>query len=245
MEKYYYGQGKIFLANRDTKGNPINQRWVGDVGELNFELSTEELTHKESWSGQRATAKRLNIGKDGKLSMTWYNHSPENLAFLLYGEVIKQDAGKVTETITTSVKVGDRITLKNINISNVKIGKLVLGTDYTTDEKYGAITFLTAQEAPISVEYDYAASKSTPMFTANPQDVFFRYEGINLAENGEPIVVEFYKTQFSPAQAINLINNDTSLNGMQTTAGVLYDSEREENKSLGRYGRILMGSSNE
>lgn len=243
--KYYYGQGKVYLAKRNQKGEPVNMRWVGDVSDLSFELSTDDLKHQESFSGQRATVIKLNIGRDGSLDMKFHEHSPENLALLLYSEVIKTAAGQKTQIIERDLSAGERITLEHINVSKVSIEGLIDGVDYTVDARYGAITFKDKQIAPLEIEYSYAESRSTPMFTKEPEEMYFRFEGINLAENGEPLVVEFYKVQFSPAQAISLINSDTSLNGLQTKAGVLYDSVREEHEALGRYGRILMGADHE
>lgn len=79
------------------------------------------------------------------------------------------------------------------------------GTDYEVDYTYGAITFLTAQATAPSVNYGYAGSVNTTLFTQKPIDLFLRFEGINLAEGGAAKILELYKISFSPAAALALI----------------------------------------
>ncbi len=240
-ETYYYGQGKVFLGRRNAQGQAVSLRWIGDVGELQVALTTESFTHKESYSGQRAPVRRISTGKDGTVTATWYEHSPENLAILLYGEKVIIPAGTITgEALPAGLTAGDRIPLAHQNVSAVKIGDLVEGTDYKLDARFGALEFLTTPATqPLSVNYAHAGSVNTSVFTNTPEELFLRYEGINLAENGAPVVVELYKVQYDPASALSLINTDTSLPGLETTATVLLDTERPDDAQFGRYGRVI------
>lgn len=240
-ETYYYGQGKVFLGRRNAQGQAVSLRWIGDVGELQIALTTESFTHKESYSGQRAPVRRISTGKDGSVTATWFEHSPENLAILLYGEKVVVPAGTITdEPLPAGLAAGDRIALAHQNVSAVTITGLVEGTDYTLDAKFGALEFLTTPATqPLSVNYSHASSINTSVFTNTPEELFLRYEGINLAENGAAVVVELYKVQYDPASALSLINTDTSLPGLETTATVLLDTERPEDAEFGRYGRMI------
>ncbi|MFB5082477.1 hypothetical protein [Raoultella sp. C349492] len=240
-ETYYYGQGKVFLARRNAQGQALAMRWIGDVDALEVALTSESFTHKESYSTQRAPVRRISTSKDGTVTSTWYSYSPENLAVLLYGEQVVIAAGTITgETLPAGIAAGDRFALAHQNISAVEIAGLIAGTDYTVDAKFGAIEFLTAPaNQPLSVNYTHASSINTSMFTSTPVDLFLRYEGINLAENGAPVVVELYKVQFDPVAALSLINTDTSLPGLETTAAVLLDTERAEDAQFGRYGQVI------
>src|SRR5690606_21948000 len=70
-ETYYYGQGRIFLAERDaTTGVPGAYRWVGDVSAFSIKLAVEKVEHKESYSGQRALVRSFPIGKSATIDMT-------------------------------------------------------------------------------------------------------------------------------------------------------------------------------
>lgn len=239
-ETYYYGQGKVYLALRDPYGRALAQRWVGDVSELSVALKTESFVHKESYSSHRAPVRHISLGKEGTVTATWYEHSPENLAVLLYGDNVLVPAGTVTgEKLPTGIKAGERITLEHQNVTDVEMGALVIGTDYTVDPVYGAITFITTPVGPLSVSYAHASAMNTSMFTQVPVEMALRYEGVNLAESGAPVVLELYKIVLDPASALSLINNDTSLAGLETTASILLDTARPADALLGRYGRVI------
>ncbi|WP_431222205.1 hypothetical protein ACQ86O_17775 [Serratia sp. L9] len=72
IETYQYNQGKVYLARRDAYGKPLAWRWIGDVSVLSLALTVENLSHKESYSGQRMTVRRFPISKDGIVTMTWH-----------------------------------------------------------------------------------------------------------------------------------------------------------------------------
>lgn len=240
QETYYYGQGKVYLAARDKSGKPKAMRWVGDVGSLSVGLTVESFNHQESYSGQKTTVRRLVTSKESQVTATWYEHSPENLAILLYSDSLLIAAGSVTgETLPATIAAGERYVLEFQNVSNVVIGDLEEGADYQVDAAYGAITFLTAQNAAPKVNYQYGASKNTGILTRTPEEVFLRYEGINLAENGAPVIVELYKLQFDPVSALNLINTDTSMSGLETTASAMLDTARPADSAIGRFGRVI------
>ncbi|MBK5072575.1 hypothetical protein I2492_06070 [Budviciaceae bacterium CWB-B4] len=240
QETYYYGQGKVFLAKRSELGQPLAWRWVGDVDALSIALSVESFDHKESYSGQRAAVRRIHTGKEGTINSTWYEYSPENLATLLYGGQVIDEAGTVTgEALPENIKAGDRFSLQHQQVSTVVVGALVEGTDYTVDPEFGAIEFLTDQAGPTTVNYSHGSAINSTMFTEQVEELAMRYEGINLAENGAKVVVELYKLKFDPVAALNLINTDTSLSGLETTAGILMDTQRPTDSVLGRYGRII------
>lgn len=239
-ESFYYGQGKVYLAERDSGGRPLAQRWVGDVSKMELALTVENATHKESYSGQRATVRRITTGKDAKITSTWHDFSPQNMALQLYGDSAVIPAGTVTgEKLPADIKAGERYTLEHQNVSEVVIGTLVHGTDFVTDPVWGAIEFLKPQATAPSVNYRYAGGVNTTLFTRQPRELFLRYEGVNLAEGGAAVVVELYKVLFDPTSALSLITSDQNMAGMETTAGILFDGTRPDNALLGRFGRII------
>lgn len=239
-ETYYYGQGKVYLAPRLASGRPGAFRWIGDVSALSLALTVERLNHKESYSSQRGTVRSFVTSKDGTLTSTWHEFSPENLAVLLYGEQVVIPAGTVTgELLQAGIKAGERYVLDHQRVSDVVIGTLVEGTDYEVDYTYGAVTFLTVQATAPSVNYGYAGGINTTLFTRQPEDFYLRFEGINLAEGGAAKILELYKTSFSPASALALIQGDTSLAALETTSTVLYDNARPDDPQVGRFGRVI------
>lgn len=239
-ETYSYGQGRVHLAERLPNGEPKNLRWVGDISEANLALSTEEFTHKESYSGQRLEVRKINTGKSGEVTLKFHDFSSENLALLLLGEHSKIEAGTVTgEALPKDIKVGDRIALKHVKVSDVTINGMTENTDFVVDKTFGTLEFLTEHTNNTeTVAYSYGEVLNVAMLTSNPKDLFLRYEGVNLAEQNEWIMLELYKINFNPTDALALINNDNSLAALTAKAKVLADTTKTGDTVLGRFGRI-------
>jgi hypothetical protein len=78
---------------------------------------------------------------------------------------------------------------------------------------------------PLKVAYTHAPLESVSMFTAQQSEVFIRYEGINLAEGGTPIVVELYKVNPEPLKDLALITDKFA--DMAISSAVLIDSANQ------------------
>lgn len=79
LQPYFYGQGKVLAGVR--QGGVIKaMRWLLDVSALEGSFSVDQKTHKESYTGQAATAVKIVSGRAGKISMTAMQYSPENVA---------------------------------------------------------------------------------------------------------------------------------------------------------------------
>ncbi|WP_431222193.1 hypothetical protein ACQ86O_17710 [Serratia sp. L9] len=237
-ETYYYGQGKVYLARRLNDGSSLNWRWAGDVSELTISLVVDRKTKKQSYGGQLAVSEYHIIEQSGTVSAIWHEHSPENLSVILQGNVVAAEGGRWTEVLT-NVVAGGRYSLRYPNIRRLVIDGLKVDVDYTVDTLFGTIEFLmTPVVQPVSVFYTYAGNVNTALYTKKPEQLALRYEGINLAENGIPVLVELYKLEFDPISAMALINNITSLAGLETNAVLMLDSARPADDELGRFGRV-------
>ncbi|ENY6783315.1 hypothetical protein ACF1CY_000731 [Providencia rettgeri] len=242
-ETYLFGQGKVYLAGRGEDGRPLAQRWLGDVSKLSLTLNVENIEHKESYSGNRAVARRLAVSRNGELTMTWHDMSTQNLALLFQGNSIALEDGSVSgEKLPDNIKAGERYSLAHPLVDNVVLTvddtPLVADTDYYVDDKFGAIEFLTAQPIGPEVAYQYEANDTTAFFTQRQVEVALRYEGVNLAEDGAPVLIELYKVQFDPASALDFINSDNNFAGPETKAGLLMDTARRSDDQLGMFGRL-------
>ncbi|WP_018652021.1 hypothetical protein [Actinobacillus capsulatus] len=240
-ETYSYGQGKVYLAERLPGGAIGAQRWVGDVSELSVSLTVEDFTHKESYSGNRQEVRKIITGKSGEVSVKFHELSVDNLSLLLLGNAGKIAEGTVTgEKLPAEIKVGDRIALAYANVSEVKIDNMTEGTDFFVDSIFGAVEFLTAHTGNTeTVAYKYGEVQNVAMLTGNPKDLCLRYEGVNMAEQNEWVLVELYKINFNPTDALNLINNDNALDALSAKAKVLADTHKKGDDLLGRFGRIV------
>lgn len=249
VDTYYYGQGRIYLAERDaTTGVAGTPRWVGDVSAFSVKLAVEKVEHKESFSGQRALVRSFPIGKSATIDMTLHQVDTDNLALTLNGTSTSTVTGTVTaETLPADMVVGQQVSLANPGVSAVVITDstgtpltLTAGTDYTVDADFGRVTVLNlgAYVQPFKAAYSYAARKSVGMFTTGQKNFTLRYEGVNLAEGNAPVIVDLYKLAPDPLAELALITTGNDVAGMQITGGVLLDSTKSASGALGQFGSI-------
>lgn len=248
-ETYYYGQGRIFLAERDaTTGIPGAYRWVGDVSAFSIKLAVEKVEHKESYSGQRALVRSFPIGKSATIDMTLHQVDTDNLSLTLNGTTTSTTSGTVSaETLPADLDVGQQVSLANPGVSSVVITDstgtpltLTAGTDYTVDADFGRITILNlgSYVQPFKAAYSYAARKAVGMFTTGQKNFALRYEGVNLAEGNAPVIADLYKLAPDPLAELALITTGNDVAGMQITGGVLLDSSKPVGGALGQFGSI-------
>lgn len=248
--EYFLGQGKVFIAQRDAAGNPKAMRWLGDVDDVKISLKTGKVERKESWSGERAKAMSLTIDKEASVDLTLMEFSQQNLSLALFGKIITTAAGSVTgEQLPSGLVVGDRVAFKNPTVSAVVITDSaatpapVNSAKYEVDPKYGALTVkdVTGFTQPLIAAYSHGAVDSVAVFGNAPSEMFLRYEGINLAQDGKPIIVELYRVKSEPLKELSLITDKQA--EMKISAEVLIDGTKAADADLGRFGRILQVSS--
>ncbi len=243
---YFLGQGKVYIAKRDANGNPQAQRWLGDVSAAKLTLKVSKAEQKESYSGQRALAKSIVVGKEASVDLTVMELNKDNLALALFGKAVSTAQGSVSgESLPNGLIAGDRVTLAYPKVSAVTLTDssatpvTVAPTKYQLDTDFGAITLLDVAGVtqPIKAAYTHAAIESMPMFSAPQPEVFIRYEGVNLAEGNAPFVVELYKVNTEPLKDLALITDKFA--DMNINCSVLIDRNKAADGDLGQFGRII------
>jgi hypothetical protein len=249
-------QGRVYLGKRDANGNPEGLRAIGNVSNLQINMSVDKLEHFESQSGQRLKDLELIRQKSATLSMTAEEWSPENIALGLYGTTVKVEGGTgVTgeQVGGTTLAVGERFSLAYPNVSDVVVAdstpgtplELVEGVDYTVDKRYGAIQLLRAANdsaapfvAPLVVAYMPGESTQFGLFTQPTPERFMRFEGVNTADNNAPVIVELYRATFDPVSNLSLITNE--LNTFELGGAVLADLTKPVDAVFGQFGKFVM-----
>lgn len=242
MSDYYYGQGKLYMARRNSAGQALSWRWVGDVSALNIELEFEEKKSRASVGGRLVNSQRYITALEGKITSTWHEFSTENLKVLLEAKNTSQIPDVYAQDILPEgIEAGDRITLRNPNVWGVSIEDMVNGDDYVVDRLWGAITFLsTPVVQPVVANYQHPGNTVLSLAESITEEFSLRYEGVNLAENNRPVLVEIYRVSLDPVATLTLINADTELKGLETTSNILYDGQKANDELLGRLGRIVL-----
>ncbi|MBC7489654.1 MAG: hypothetical protein H7240_06405 [Glaciimonas sp.] len=75
----------------------------------------DTVEHKESYTGQASTAKKIIIGKDATFDFTLMELDKENLAMVLYGKSNTVDAGSVISEALPSGSEGGRPDLNTLS----------------------------------------------------------------------------------------------------------------------------------
>lgn len=243
---YFYGQGKVYLSRRNAAGQPLAARWVGDVSSLSVNISFDETIIQHSVGGVRVDADRYIHAVSGTVDMNMHEFSNENLSAIFCGDTFTGLPAEVSdESLPDGIQAGERYFLKyqqiwHAIVTNKKNTRLTEGTHYSLDKTFGAIEFLTTPESqPLKVSYERAGNVSTAFMNIQPEEFYFRYEGLNMAENMRPVVVELYRISFSPADELALINSDNSIGSLDISATLLADITRKNLSGWGRFGRVV------
>jgi hypothetical protein len=219
MSYYASFQGRVYLGERNTNGEPINVRSPGNVADLSLSLKTDVIEHYESQTGQRAVDLRLVKQKSATVALTIEEFTKENLSLALYGSHVTDAGGSVTDEPVggTAPVVGDRYFLAHPKVSALTVvdsagtpATLTAGTHFTADEDFGAIQFLdvTGLTAPFKASYTFGAVTEIGIFTQPLPERFLRLEGVNTAAGNAKVLIELYRVAFDPLKKFDIISND-------------------------------------
>ncbi|WP_418647228.1 hypothetical protein ACNQFN_18710 [Thauera butanivorans] len=247
IDKYLFGQGKFFSRPWNTPG--AKWRWWGDVSAFTLQGAQEKVEHRESFSGNNALARSFNRSKGLTGNVTVHQFDKESIAQDLHGTITEIVGGSVVAEPLGSVAAGDILALDYMGVSALEI-KDSTGTPatigashYVLDARFGSIEFLSlptspAPVMPLTAGYTYATQSQVAFLNATPPFIELRYEGINLAENGAPIIVELYKCESAMLQELALIQNANTVTGINKAVGVLLDTSKPAAGPLGQFGRF-------
>lgn len=248
---YFVGQGKIYIADLDVNRNPSGTfRYVGNVPTFEISFETDVVEHKESYSGQRQIDLRFNRENKANVSMTLQDWDKDNLKLLVYGDSQTVASASVTnEAFPTGLAVGANYFTKYMGISSVTVkdsagspATLTLNTHYKiVNANTGHIELLNLASftQPFKVDYTYAANEIVRMFTTGLSDRWIKFVGINTTNSAtvdKPVIIDLYRTSFSPTQSLSLIGDDVAQFQLEGT--VLYDSTKADNSFFGGFGKI-------
>lgn len=251
-ESYYFGQGKLWIAEIGAGGVLGDWVWLGDVSELTGQGNETRVQHRESFSGVNAMVR--DFGKEA--GMTWnatmHQLDTDNVGRFTRSRMSAQIAGTVTgEQLPNPVEDDELITLDYMNVTDLVItdsltptpATLVRGTHYDYDI-FGDVEILTlptspAPTFPLLAAYSHGATKQAAFLAGTDKNYALKFKGKNLAENGAPVLVELYKTSAGLLQQLSLITSGNQLAGSPVTFTTLLDSSKPASGDLGQFGRFV------
>ncbi|MGY8830716.1 MAG: phage tail tube protein [Pseudomonadales bacterium] len=251
-DKYFYGQGKVELAEILSGGTLGPFIWVGDVSELSGTMSQAAITHRESFSGKKAKVREFFTELGIDWSATLHKIDADNIAKFSLGTLTSQVAGTVSaEAFPAGLVGGDVIQLAKTNVTSLVLtdsatptpATLVRGTHYEYDV-FGDVELLTlptspAPTQPFKAAYSHGATRQAALLNGTRKNYVMRYKGINLAENDKPVLLEVYKVSPGLLQTLAMITSGNQLAGAPVTFTSLLDTSKPANGALGQYGRYV------
>lgn len=227
---YYRGQGKVWIATRDSTGRTSGFTEVGDAEALTINQAETFDDVYESQSGARAKVVHSSIQLDVNFEMTILNFSGDNLKRALLGSNAAVAGASITNEAHKAYK-GAAIFTKYPGISAVTVTNVagsttyVSGTDYTVDATTGRIDFLTGGSITngdtVHVDYTHGAVDAVveSLVDTDNREYVIVFEGKNMNQQGTPVIVRCHRAYMNLAAALSLLG--TATQRFQVTGSLL------------------------
>ena len=239
MAKNYISlQGKFYLSEI-ANGVAGAMRHIGNVPEFELEITTDQVEHQESTSGQRTTdfvlTKTTGVNFSGQLEEV----DEENLQYILSG--MKSDVSSDTKTDQAlgTVKAGEEIKLDGYSLTAVAFTAGSTAVDkskYDLDAVFGTVIFKEAIAEPVTATYTTGAVSHTTIASDFNKEYELFFKGINTA-TGDNMAVRLWRTKKSPETTFPLIHED--LGQYEISGQALSDVSKGSDATLGLYGHVV------
>lgn len=217
---YYRGQGKVWIATRDSTGRTSGFTEVGDAEALTVNQAETFDDVYESQTGARSKVVHSSIQTDVSFALTILNFSGDNLKRALLGTSTAVTGASITDEAHYA-KRGASIFTKYPGISTVTITNAagsttyVSGTDYIVDAATGRIDFPAASTitdgANVLVDYTHAAVDAVveSLVDTDNREYVIVFEGKNMNQQGTPVIVRCHRAYMNLATALSLLGTAT------------------------------------
>lgn len=247
-QTYFVGQGSLYVAVRGPGWNYVPQGYtpVGDVSSLHISLGGPLTTYADVGPVSPVTF-GVTPGERMVLSATCENINPRNLLHLMGGKHIASIAGIVTHELVQAWS-GKYCPLKQIalieftSLSNTDLTQTYLeGADYEIDRAHGTLWInpdgLILDAQMLLATYQYDTHSSMAMGTEALPMLWVRFEGVNVADHNNPVVVDFYKVRPRVLQQFTLIAPDQFIS-LAWEGDIYYDETQTDMTRFGRWFRM-------
>lgn len=248
----YFGHGEAWAATRTAGGLASDfDLALPEINSLSISIEREVVEHvskRTSIASKDLKVSRL-MTMSGTLNVS--THSKEMLALYLYGNVAADAGGSFTDVAfaDTTIVNNQIVPLPNdiTHASSIVIKDstgspitLTLDTDYSiVDADAGLIKFLdiSGHTQPYLASGTEGAGSSVGLLTQRVYEKWFRFKGINIANEDAVVVVDLYRVQFNPASQWQLLNDGSDVNSYEIEFEALVDTTKAVDATLGRHGR--------
>lgn len=239
---YYRGQGKVWIASRNSAGRTSGFAEIGDAEAFSISPSESFDDVYESQSGSRQQVVHSSTQLSLAFELTVLNFSGANLARALLGTSAAVVGAAVVGESIKAYK-GSSVFLKYPGVTTVTIGALVAGTDFIVDGASGRIDFPTASAvtdgASVTVNYTHGGVKALAeaFTTADNREYVVVFEGKNMNQQGTPVIVRAHRAYMNATSALALLGSAT---GRFTMGGSLLPAEEIVGAGLSKFMNLTI-----
>lgn len=238
-------QGYIKIGKRLPNGKPGPLFWAGNVPEATLDLSVENATKAESFTGGRGPYGKMKTGQTARFTGTFDEWLVPVLALQLHSRSVETDTGTVTgEVFPPGLVVGDQIRLDHPYVSDLVITDAsgtpaeVAEDDFRLVGHNDAVVELLglgSYEQPFSAAYAHAAYTSLEFFSEQPEEVYVVGDFIN-TETGASLIIDMYRASFDPVANLGLIHAEYG--SLPFGADILLDPLNLDENGRGGYVKM-------
>lgn len=204
--RYYRGQGKLFLGDRDANGNPVGLVFIGDLSSAEMTPQIERDQVIENVTGSGGIGASWLRSSQFNMQLTMRSIRKEHLEAALHGTALTKVSGSITAEAHT-VKLGKFSRLQHTNVSTVVVKASPGGTTISAANNYvvypaeGMIEWLaggTVTDAQnVTIDYGYAAQYHVPSAPNNVAK-YLVFAGKNTADSDKQTRCEIYRCKLDP-----------------------------------------------
>lgn len=248
---YLVGQGKIYLATRNSSGVNGPFQWIGDASGFVLTGAENFLDYSENYSGNRVRVVHVPLSQTSGFTMDMRALTAANLAVAVHGNVAAGTGSTVTGEAFNAFNGGIAF-LGHPGVTSVVINKagtpLVLGTDYTLDAVNGTITILPGSTQVVSptvataltANYTFSANGGTVQaLTSQYSEFSLRYVGFSQTD-GSAVIVNMYRVTIDIAASLALIGADVA--SLNVTGAILPAPEITPSSTVSNLYTITRGA---
>lgn len=238
-------QGYIKIGKRLPNGRPGPLFWAGNVPEATLDLSVENATKAESFTGSRGPYGKMKTGQTARFTGTFDEWLVPVLALQLHSRQVNTATGTVTgETFPADLVEGDQIRLDHpyasdlVLTDNTGTPAVLAPEDFRLVGHNDAVVELLnlgTYEQPFSAAYEYAAYSSLEFFSEQPEEVYVVGDFVN-TETGQGVIIDMYRASFDPVANLGLIHAEYG--SLPFGADILLDPLNLDANGRGGYVRM-------
>jgi hypothetical protein len=242
---YFQGQGRVFIALRDTTPQPLGFTFLGNAPKVTLNLGRHAVQY--ATGGVQAPRNKHTAGQPPTIDIDLESITRENIATAIYGTPTAVGASSVVDEQVT-MYIGKWSPLANIGVQSIAILQridraftYVEGVDYSVNRATGSILAIPGARLSdlqtILISYSYGAYDKVGAFTTAPPAVWVRFEGLNSVDaSAAPIVVDIFKVRLQPIDGFALLSDTISQFSLR--GRIYHDYTQPDTLTDGRMLRI-------